>query len=472
MSTRSPRRKIFVSGSVHLDIVSKITDHPETTDKIGSLTIEVGGTAYNIAMNLLSLGVEGVFFYTALKRSPVSSLLTEAISETTPLIEFSDSLPQSGFNAHLLDGELVSAVSSIAIENHIFEPSAEVRDALSQSSFAILDCNHHPDSLNMLAGICVEEGVPFALCAVSQGKALKIPQITVAPAGVFLNAEEWRYIQKHHPDWRPGEKTLFFVTDGPRGARVFADEKLRARVAAPTVLERDHFLGAGDAFCAGVIHALYLQGATIDQALEYGSAVAAKIICRPNCSAGAADLLDKHLAGLRGQAERDHLTGLHLRGPGKRFVEDLFARARFGQESFSVLFLDLDHFKQVNDAVGHAAGDAVLRAAARLIQETLRDGDMAVRWGGEEFVAILPNCALPSAVGVAERILKKLRTTVLPEIGRPVTASIGVAVSRGEDETTDSLLARGDAMLYQAKAGGRDRVAGENEAKKTHTIAR
>ncbi len=134
-------------------------------------------------------------------------------------------------------------------------------------------------------------------------------------------------------------------------------------------------------------------------------------------------------------------------------------RARRYDSPLSLLLIDLDHFKQVNDTHGHLIGDEVLRDAASLLQRTIRSVDVVARYGGEEFVVVLPETPQSGAIRFAERIRALIEQQVLGSSGIRCTASIGVAVFPGEGvETVDDLLLRADAALYRAKAEGRNRV--------------
>ena len=152
-----------------------------------------------------------------------------------------------------------------------------------------------------------------------------------------------------------------------------------------------------------------------------------------------------------------------------RLVEEL-ARARREASSLVCLMLDIDHFKNVNDTFGHAAGDAVLRELAQRIESQVRVSDIAARYGGEEFVVLLPGTDIDSGTLLAERIRKAVSANPI-EIGGgnsiTITVSIGsasIAPIRDADDlktTGESLLARADVALYSAKSSGRDRVATE-----------
>lgn len=122
----------------------------------------------------------------------------------------------------------------------------------------------------------------------------------------------------------------------------------------------------------------------------------------------------------------------------------------------SVILLDLDHFKSVNDGHGHPTGDALLVATARVLQQRVRLDDIVGRWGGEEFLVVCPGTTLPEATALAESLRERIASRDFPEVGR-CTASFGVATAR-PGEGPDALVARADAALYAAKRAGRDRV--------------
>jgi diguanylate cyclase (GGDEF)-like protein len=167
--------------------------------------------------------------------------------------------------------------------------------------------------------------------------------------------------------------------------------------------------------------------------------------------------------GFRGASTVDALTGLLNRHAlGSRLTE-LEVSAQGAQRTVAVILGDLDHFKQVNDTAGHAAGDAVLRAAAERIAAALRTFQRAYRVGGEEFLVLLPDADADAAQRVAERLRQVIAAE--PCAGQDVTISLGVAVNPGGTRFVyGDVLARADAALYEAKRGGRDRVCVEPEA--------
>ncbi len=168
------------------------------------------------------------------------------------------------------------------------------------------------------------------------------------------------------------------------------------------------------------------------------------------------------LLGARRDALHDALTGLPNRRAAEARLAVERARAHRSGAPLSLLMLDIDHFKRVNDRWGHADGDRVLAEVARRIRHEVRAGDLATRYGGEEFLVLLPDTALQAASDVAERIRGAIASEPVALGGGRVvvTASVGVAQLRdGEDNA--ALVARADTALYRAKQQGRNRCVAD-----------
>lgn len=165
----------------------------------------------------------------------------------------------------------------------------------------------------------------------------------------------------------------------------------------------------------------------------------------------------------RRMAETDALTGAANRRAFMQYLESQADLARRGGNPLSVIMVDLDHFKRINDTYGHACGDRVLTGTVKAVQACLRERDMLGRLGGEEFAVVLPGAQGEAAIRAAERI----RTAVSGQVFTddkgepiPVTASLGLALTGHDDvmETAESLLHMADEALYEAKGAGRNRV--------------
>ncbi len=167
--------------------------------------------------------------------------------------------------------------------------------------------------------------------------------------------------------------------------------------------------------------------------------------------------LAKGLEQVREMAIRDDLTGLFNRRHLLEILERQKALADRKRVPFSVCYVDLDHFKQINDRFGHEWGDRVLRRFSQVVLSDMRDGDYFGRLGGEEFLLILPQSAEEGALLVAERLRKRWREEAFSQEGGPATVSLSVGVAAYTDkESIDDVLNRADQGLYKAKSEGRD----------------
>lgn len=166
-------------------------------------------------------------------------------------------------------------------------------------------------------------------------------------------------------------------------------------------------------------------------------------------------------AELSEMATRDALTGLYNRRETARLLDEELARAQRYGRSLSVLWIDLDHFKAINDQHGHAAGDKVLQCVSALLEESVRSVDAVGRFGGEEFVVILPEMGRSDAEEIAERLRRKADETSCPGddgVEVDITISIGVAVYPEHGTSSAALCLVADQAMYRAKRAGRNRV--------------
>jgi two-component system cell cycle response regulator len=158
----------------------------------------------------------------------------------------------------------------------------------------------------------------------------------------------------------------------------------------------------------------------------------------------------------------DGLTGLYNQTYFKKYLELELKRSLRQNYPTSLLMLDLDDFKGLNDRFGHPAGDLVLQESARLIREAIREVDLAARYGGEEFAVVLPYSDAQGARVVAQRILDALRALDLENASGArlgaITASIGIAAGPDNARDARTLIQQADAMLYHAKQNGKNRI--------------
>ncbi|WP_157662656.1 GGDEF domain-containing protein [Sulfuriferula sp. AH1] len=191
----------------------------------------------------------------------------------------------------------------------------------------------------------------------------------------------------------------------------------------------------------------------------------------PAADQALAAMLAKHLAmvfanlrlrdAIRQQSIRDPLSGLYNRRYLEETMQRDLSRVARKQLPLAVIMLDIDHFKRFNDTFGHEAGDAVLQSLARLLLSHMRASDVACRYGGEEFVLLLPDTPLETAHQRAEELRTAVHQLQVNRQGRPlgpVSISMGVAVFPEHGTTAEDLIRAADTAMYEAKHSGRDRV--------------
>lgn len=210
--------------------------------------------------------------------------------------------------------------------------------------------------------------------------------------------------------------------------------------------------------CLSVYLVLFARGAHTRTVVL--SATRAKLRQREAALQSQLQAVQSLQAQLTEQAHRDPLTGLYNR----RYLDTALQRELEGcvgeGATLALLLIDLDHFKQINDCHGHAAGDEVLRQVAVLLLQTMRPSDICCRYGGEEFLALLPGMGLQTAVDRAQALRQQVAERCWLADGQPVgvTLSVGVACAHNAAMAPAALIDLADRALYQAKSGGRNRV--------------
>ncbi len=170
-------------------------------------------------------------------------------------------------------------------------------------------------------------------------------------------------------------------------------------------------------------------------------------------------VLSRYQHRIEEMASTDKLTGLLNRHAFTILIDKLLAEYRRTPQPISMLLVDIDHFKEINDRYGHLVGDRVLRDVAALLRGGLRESDIAVRWGGEEFLLVLSGCDHPEAQRIAENVRGRIAETPFEVAGQPIAVSISIGVSQYDGvELSDQTVGRADTALHAAKKGGRNRV--------------
>lgn len=453
--------KAVVVGSAHLDVLATVTGDDFALDKIGRVAIDIGGTGANIALNLRKLGAS-VSMLTAMNDSPFSRIVRDHMESHGVEMAVSAFIGSDAvFSAHVdKDGELMSAISSMPVDHVAFENEV-VHGLLIGADCMIVDCNVSGSEIDRLVGIANEMMIPVFIAAVSEEKSLRIRQITGKVDAIFMNGKEAAYFRAHHlhdsGSYEDMARTLnatLVVTLGQEGA-IVAGAKKAIRIPPPRVDGVANLLGAGDAFMAATVFHHSSQLVPILDAAKAGSDLASEIMKQSHCNAGKHDGVRTLMEDLELRASRDALTGLLGRAKAEREARKVIESVMVNNRPVSVIAIDIDHFKRVNDSYGHDAGDKVLCRVSDLIRSGIRETDIAARWGGEEFIVVLPDAPADMAFVVAERI-RSLVENGMKDVG--TTVSCGVSTLPGGLADLEVMLKKADEMLYAAKNAGRNRV--------------
>lgn len=194
------------------------------------------------------------------------------------------------------------------------------------------------------------------------------------------------------------------------------------------------------------------------RAIEFGMLIDATLLALALGSQFRSIQAEKQVA--EQQAATDPLTGLYNRRSFLELARPLWSNAKRYERSLSLLMVDIDHFKMINDTHGHVAGDDAILAVTQVLSAAVREGDIVARWGGEEFLVLLPETSLDSAVALAERLRKTIADIRLPmgQTEISFTVSLGVANSSGK-ESLDRVITEADHFLYKSKRAGRNQVS-------------
>lgn len=221
------------------------------------------------------------------------------------------------------------------------------------------------------------------------------------------------------------------------------------------------------------IPVVFISSANSEQDEAHGLEIGAvDYLIKPICAPIVKARISNHLALRHAQnalsvknrelerlASRDALTNLYNRWKMDDCFEHEVQRANRFHRPLSVILIDIDHFKQINDTHGHAVGDSVLMETAELLQSNLRSSDIPCRWGGEEFLVICPETEIDTAIQLAERLREEFATRCFSVAGHQ-TASFGVAEYKS-DRSPGQIFRQADAAMYQAKEKGSNRVERE-----------
>lgn len=458
----------FVAGAAHIDILAKAVSE-ETAGMVnrpGKTSIEIGGTAANIAINLCSMGSSAKLLTALPEKSAYASLVKLYLQDNgVDLAVYTEpDMGNAALSVHADHaGEVISAITESPLDAVQF-PDPYIVTPMAGAYACIVDCNLSERSLLQVSRMAVMGNIPLYVVGVSEDKISRILALHGLPIrAIFISEKEMVSLTSSLRALSVSENILAYfnttivVTRGARGVSILTPGESSIDVPAVKHEISGNFLGGGDAVVAGVVLQREIHKDDMVTAIHKAMKFSASVITRDNCGADHQSSLERAITTMDEQAFYDPMTKvLNRRGGEKKLAESEKAHS---SAPYHIAMVDIDHFKRVNDTYGHDVGDEVIKLVAKTLSDCLRAGDHAIRWGGEEFVALLNRCNRENAAIVAERIRSSIEKADIPVVGK-VTISIGLASSVGVKETLPSarVMKMADEALYVSKQSGRNRV--------------
>lgn len=421
--------------------------HTIAREDTGAMDVCISGAGYDVATAFASLQVP-CRFVTALHTGRIADLYRMDIeelgldSQIHPLenLPFSGSISwQKGLSEQVFRAHPAFGVSY---------PETFITGALVNAEYVVCELGFNDETLSTVSLATEQRGLPLMWVVRDKDgwdRLMAHPEwhgsgIFVSPAATtewLNNNDEHSLVKAHGAVAMSEDGNTLWLNDGER------------REALPLAQTTQQPEARFAPVVAAIVNEMQSwQRSLIDATQDCGPSF--QDWADPGYS-NAADL-ERKIASFYKKVENlehDALTGLLTRGTAEKLLA-----SRVFDSPLSMILVDVDHFKRVNDTLGHAMGDHVLIKVANVLSREIRTKDVAVRWGGEEFVVFLPGTPEEKAAAIAERIRVSLHQ-ITTELGH-ITASFGVVEKK--DESIDNWVLRSDTRLYAAKHGGRDRV--------------
>ncbi|MBZ5561189.1 MAG: diguanylate cyclase [Acidobacteriia bacterium] len=382
----------------------------------------------------------------------VTRMVTRMIGEPVlQLISASEQVSRGEFNPALppaVDNEFGVLSRSFAHMTNVVRREREEIAALNKYSEAVTQCTSEREVHDLLMHWLRERFKPRQVIIFKLNPQENFLEVVESLVQLPEDRRAWPVIEEPHKCKAVRTGRYFRVND------VTAEPPCPSHFALP---------GEGSYYCGPLIAGGIIIGAVRLEGLKDFWTPERERLLESYLSGAASALSNlRLLATMTEQANVDVLTGLYNR----RFLEDyarkLLAMARRREQPVGVIMMDLDHFKTFNDIHGHEVGDRVLRQFAKTITTSMRETNLASRYGGEEFVLLLPDAGPKACLLVAERIRLAALHMVVPSVAeRPlpqVTVSLGIAVFPEHGQTFEEVLQASDKALYESKRGGRNRA--------------
>lgn len=457
-----------IVGTATLDI----TGTPDHKLESGHIQVSFGGTAADMACLLADMGVEARLL-TVLNSSVYASMTAQHLrgSGVELLLDEDDEMPDAIESTHTdMLGNIITQFATRPAMQHEFT-AERLAELASDMDILVADTSITLGTLERLRKL-TDKPIYLVACAG------QIPEVMLDKGVSKIFLFEYQLEHLSNVELVTRETVLDMKTGAPErmqaasmlmgngdvvlfheGRTKYVRLDRRAAVSLRDAARAGLTRHLGH-YAAGYLYARHAQGKTPEEAAEGAASAAAAESVQD--ARQAQQRMHSVANAVSGLAHTDNLTGIQNRTGALAQIKAAMAAqdARGQGEGLSIMILDLDHFKSVNDTFGHLEGDEVLRKACAQIKPLLRTTDVFARWGGEEFVVMIQQAPVEVALRIAERIRETVAANVRcgpEENPRNVTMSIGIGI-RQPGESLEAWLERADTALYAAKRNGRNRV--------------
>ncbi len=451
---------VLAVGTPHIHIISSIAEehHSALLGKMfaGDVHIRSGGLLYylNLASSIIPFEVDMDTAVITSNNSLANVFIHDLDQIGGKVIKVKSSIKTRITNIMYKEGKLQRIIENRSDKHSFSQSDIRAVDGLDWSKYHV---------------VCIEQGTPHDVMQFITEKSKEyhfkiwiVSDDILEDGPDILHRAHSVFVSEYTPTLDKYPNTLFFREQSTLTMEVRKNKKLLS--SQESLLNSGHsgaqdvlsfkMMGGRELFLSLLMFRLFdshkwsasLKDIVeeVDKAAQLSSELYIKVLESQNKSASLEDMVSK----VEYFSYKDPLTNLYNR----RYVDILDS-----DKNMSVIFVDADNFKKINDELGHPAGDQALRIISETLNKSLRKNDVIVRWGGEEFVCILPDTDLEYAVEAAKRFLNNLHNS--PFVWR-LTASIGVA--HGEGKSIELLIEEADQHMYTAKTNGKDRVCTPN----------
>ena len=443
---------VFVAGNACIEILSSGTHKNGTKSQLGHTHFGFGGTALNLAVNCIHKGLD-VVYMGAFKESPLTGMVKAELAEQGVRLH----------TKHIKTEEVASSNTVLDTLSVLTLPPYKealstkfIERGLNNASAVLMDCALPLSTLESIVHLAQQNNIPLFIVEPHDMLAEKLLHLKKGVfEEVFLSEESASYLQGKADCYSHGQlakhlDTRLIVTEGLKNISVCDGDN--EKILKHTMRKCKGNTHGLTEFVAAVCVEQSFQDTHYEFALKVALNDAHQIVDSLHPNIGRNYSLEKNIEKLISKAQLDHLTQICNRDGIFAYYE----RIQPDEKDVTVIMIDIDHFKSVNDTYGHKVGDEALVQVAEILSECVRNVDLIGRWGGEEFVGIIK--APPKvAQNVAERMRASVESATFDNIPNGATISVGVA-SLHKYEELDIVLERADIALYEAKQTGRNKI--------------